>query len=159
MSTHDDPTNGDSSLQKVIFRLERDEDGFPPVEMETLWVRACAEKSQGILDSIPFFADDVALNDVVELDRHGDEIWYRNVVTEGGHTTTRVYSSDPDVLARLREDLLQLGCRSERSQKFGLLAVDVPPSVDYREVVSFLKGGEDRGQWEYFEGVVRHDTG
>lgn len=154
MSTHDDP-----NLRRVNFRLERDEDGFPPSEIETLWVRAHDETNKGVLDSIPFFADGVALDDVVEFDRRGDQLWYRDVVANGGHTTTRVFSADADVLAHLREELLQLGCRSERSQTYGLLAVDVPPSVDYRQVASLLQGGEDRGQWEYFEGVVRHDTG
>ncbi len=45
---------------KIYFQLEMDEDGYPPFDVESLWV-STIDKGVGIIDNIPFFVKGIAL--------------------------------------------------------------------------------------------------
>jgi hypothetical protein len=60
--------------QKIWFRMQHDEAGHPPFDVESLWAE---ENSDGrfTLDNIPFFASVATLGDVVEVGRTGAEVF------------------------------------------------------------------------------------
>jgi hypothetical protein len=67
---------------KVLFRLEKDEDGYPPEEVESLW--GFLRKDGIELDNIPFFAKGVALGDVVAARKAPDgALEFQSVVRRG----------------------------------------------------------------------------
>jgi hypothetical protein len=136
---------------KVLFRLEKDEDGYPPVEVESLWG---IRRSDGIeLDNIPFFAKGVALGDIVESTTAGDgALEFESVVRRGGHSTFRIlllkkHPADP---RRTMDELIAKGLSVEEDA--GLLAVDVPPDVPLGPIRDYLFDGIDSGRWEVEEG-------
>jgi len=142
---------------KIIFSLERDEHGYPPVEAESMWATLRDDGYE--LDNTPFYAKGVALGDVVLAEPDVDgALVYRRVTRRGGHSTYRVYllapgPNDPQSTA---DYLRAQGLRVEYDLA-SLLAVDVPPTVSLADAETVLFEGADSGRWELEEGYRAGD--
>lgn len=136
---------------KVLFRIDRDEDGYPPVEVESLWG---ALRDEGVeIDNVPFYARGVALGDIVKVGRSKDgALEFESVLRRGGHSTYRLLllREDPEEPLRVMSELVAMGLRVEQDVAC-LLAVDVPPAVSLDDVRDFLLEGIDSGRWEVEE--------
>jgi hypothetical protein len=142
---------------KVLFLLEQDESGYPPVTVESLW--AIPGPGGYELDNIPFYARGIALGDFVGVARGLDGgLEFDRVIRRGGHSTYRIWlrqrrADDPQyTIAQLREQGLII-----ESDSTGLLAVDVPPSVSLERTEALLFAGEDSGRWGLQEGYRAGD--
>jgi hypothetical protein len=139
-------------LVKVFFRLEKDKDGYPPVEVESLW--AIPREDGFELDNIPFYARGVALGDVVKVEKAEDGgLEFTEVVRRGGHSCYRIWllKKRPDDPQFTFEELKDLGLRVEMDLNH-VMAIDVPPNVSLESVDGFLGRGKDTGRWELQDG-------
>lgn len=137
--------------EKVVFRLEPDESGWPPASAEGLWAWPLGA-GRHRLDNIPFFARGVGVDDIVTAERGADgQLWVTGVAERAGHSTIRVIARDDEGIEALRSELRGLGCSSEAYRRYRLIAVDVPPGVDLAAVRALLAEGEDAGRWGYEE--------
>lgn len=138
---------------KVVFKLEKDEDDYPPADYEGLWAIPVGE---GLfqLDNIPFFANEVALGDVVSAVPEGGELRFQKVVRPSGHSTLRLIIYDKDEVPAVRKLLEERGCPSEGSHIPGLISVDVPPSIPLATLRPMLDEGEARERWGYEEACL-----
>lgn len=135
-----------------MFYLERDEDGYPPVDYEGVWVEKLTETS-GIIDNIPFFCRDVSLGDTVRFEMIDDELRYVSTLETSGNSLLRVlyYDTDPSELRRLLEEL---GCETELDTIHRLIAVSVPAGGTLGQVQKFLLAKEARGEVGYEEALL-----
>lgn len=135
---------------KVLFRLEKDEDGYPAEDVESLWG---LRRADGIeLDNIPFFAKGVALGDVVMVRVAPDgALEFESVVRRGGHSTYRILilKKHPHDPKHTMDELIDLGLTVEEDA--GLLAVDVPPEVSLERIREYFFEGIHSGRWEVEE--------
>jgi hypothetical protein len=138
---------------KINFRLERDSDDYPPQDIESMWAVPLGNGSYR-LDNVPFFVRGVSSEDVVLAKREEGELFFARLVEAGGHSTVRVLVSNQGETQAVRDELRALGCSSERTHVPGLIAVDIPPSVQYADVRVFLAKGEQNGRWEFEEGCI-----
>lgn len=140
--------------ERVFFRLDKDEDGYPPDDWETVWAY---EVEDGLysLDNVPFFARGVSWGDVVSVEREGDELHFKEVVRPSAHSVLRVIVFDQSEVDGLHEELKRMSCDTEQSHLPSLLSVDVPPTADLKEVRAFLDKGEADGRWEYEIASIR----
>ena len=143
------------SGKKIHFHLAKDKDGYPPVESESLWAVPHGDSFR--LDNIPFFAKDVSSDDLVDAtpDDEG-QLWFRVVRARGGHSTFRLLVDNPNQVSRWRAKLREMGCSSEQDLIPNLIAVDVPPEVDFGSVWTVLSTGEDAGELDIEEGCLQH---
>jgi hypothetical protein len=140
----------------MLVHLEQDEDGYPPTTEESLWVRPL-EEGLFQVDNIPFFAWDIALDDVVAADPE-ESVWrFRKVVRRSGHATLRLLLYDVAEVPAVIERFAKLGCLSERSHIPGLIALDVPPSTPWAEVKRLLVEGEAKDLWGYEEACLPNE--
>jgi hypothetical protein len=146
-------STGAEELVKVVVKLEKDEDGYPPLDYEGLWAIPLGEGLFQI-DNIPFFATCIALGDVVSATSERGELRYREVVRPSGHSTLRLLIHDEKEVPAVRELLEKLGCASERSHIPRLISVDVPPAVPLDTLRPLLDEGESQGRWGYEEACV-----
>ncbi len=155
--------DGTGQYFRVMFPLERDRDGYPPVENEVLWAKETGPATFR-LDNIPFYARGVSCGDVVaaeSLDR--GPLRFRAVVEPSLHSTIRVFlpEDSPDHrplherTADLRGKLKALGCDTEANRP-GFFAIDVPPSVKLSAVRAILAPGSEAGFWDYEEATLWH---
>ncbi|MEO6394169.1 MAG: DUF4265 domain-containing protein [Pyrinomonadaceae bacterium] len=144
----------DNQYQKVMFKLEKDSDGYPPDDWESIWAYETST-GQYCVDNIPFFVRGLSLGDIVSVDRKGNELHFKDVISPSGHSVLRVVVFDRSRMKELHDDLAQLGCSTEQSHLPSLLAVDCPPTANLSKVIDFLSKGETNDYWSYEEASIR----
>ncbi|MFD9121913.1 DUF4265 domain-containing protein [Streptomyces bottropensis] len=146
-----------SDRVRVVFPLEQDE-GWPPVASERLWAIPVGADLVRI-DSVPWFVCDLALHDIVRtctvtrgiLEAAGKVSW-------SGNCTVRIipYESrnSPEGLQSILDLFSGLGVQSEVVGQFGIIALNIPPSVDISEVKGLLVRGFESDWWDYEESCI-----
>lgn len=146
----------DKGLGKIQFSLEQDEDGYPPMGIETLWARRTKEGYYELANS-PFYAIDVSWKDIVDVEEMPDgALKYKRVVKRSGHSTIRVIALEKDEMKPLQEKLEDLGCSWEGGDVPSLISVDIPPHINIEQVRSLLQEGSDNGFFDYEESSIQH---
>ncbi len=150
------PTSNLPHKQKMLYKLEPDADGYPPISVEGLWVRPLISGTV-ILDSIPFYARGIAPEDELAVAVNSDgEVWFHALVRSGGASVFRIHAdSDADV-AKIREELLDLGLPHEVDIKVRVIAVGIPVGSDIRPVLDYLVVGQESERFDFEEGALRH---
>jgi hypothetical protein len=138
---------------KVVVKLEKDEDDYPPADYEGLWARPLGEGLFQI-DNVPFFARSIANGDVVSASHMEQQLRFLEVVKPSGHSTLRLIIHDEDDVPAVKALLEELGCSIERSHIPGLISVDVPPTVSMATLKPVLDEGEAQERWGYEEACL-----
>ena len=129
-------TSTDQQYAKIVFLLQQDEDGYPPAGSESVW--ATIKDETYIIDNSPFFARGVSFGDVVTAEKVDGELIYKTTVEYSGHSTFRFLFSKRELLQKVRQELNEMGCSSEKSHLEDLISVDVPPEVSMLKFREFL---------------------
>jgi len=143
---------------KVLFRLEPDEDGWPPSTAETLWADPLGNDEYR-LDNSPFYVRGVSNQDVVIAHEDDSDEFHRlvfsRVARRGGHSTYRFIlhhgKIDDARNQKYWTQLATLGCSYEGMNGL-LFSVDVPPGADVAQVYRILEEGENEDVWGFEEG-------
>lgn len=140
---------------KIHFRLEVDEDGWPPVGAESLWAVPCEGGFR--IDGIPFFVRDATDGDVVEAvpDANDSALDFTRVVRRSTSSLLRVACYTDDVHEDVRARLTQLGCACEYFERFRMVSVSVPSTTRIGDVRELLGTGSAEGLWDYEEPILR----
>ncbi|MDP9172414.1 MAG: DUF4265 domain-containing protein [Planctomycetota bacterium] len=140
--------------KKILFRLAKDKDGYPPVDVEGVWAEEIGDNAF-VVDNIPFFTRHVALGDVVQTQQIDGETFYKSTAKPSDNSLAWVVFFDHHDPAVLRSELSKLGCSTELSHIPSLVAVNIPSSVKIDRVRQVLDGGVAQGFWDYEEPIVR----
>lgn len=145
----------DPGTALLRIKLQRDDSGYPPYESEQVLARA-VEDHIFRLETIPVFAFGLALEDLVRTRHYGNPqtLWVEELHRPGGHSTIRVVVLGDTPAAAPRKLIEELGGKVENSPIEGLMAVDVPPDVDFRKIEEGLIEGQEVGRWDYNIGVL-----
>jgi hypothetical protein len=125
---------------KVAFDLEPNSAGWPPFRVERIWARKTGVVGELEVCNAPFFVRGVARGDVVKVhpDHERRELVFDEVVRHTGHSTVRVIINDGAAKEPLLTALSGRSCTWEFSDADLHLAVDVPSSCDYPELLTTL---------------------
>ena len=141
---------------RVVFPLEVDEDGWPPVSAERVWAVPVGSDLYR-LENAPWFACGVAHGDVVRAVAPDADSWavYVETVERSGNATIRVVPFRAGPLAGSLQAVLDafepLGVSGEGSGIHPIVALTVPPDVDLAPVKSLLAAGRADGRWDVEE--------
>ncbi|WP_080599100.1 MULTISPECIES: DUF4265 domain-containing protein [Sorangium] len=144
-----------SRLEKVHFRLIQDEDGYPPIAVESLWAQPGTGAGEYILDNVPFFARDATLGDTVLVREDEGDLWFERLLCGSGNSLVRIVFFERSCVDRLSAHLTMIGCFTEYLEGHGLLAVSVPNTVDISLVQSYLQAEANDGNIDYEEPILR----
>jgi hypothetical protein len=134
---------------KLLFEVDTEDGG---TEIESLWALPVAKGYK--IDNIPFYAKEVACNDIVSADPDEDGmLWFTGLVEASGHSTIRLWFASRADVAQVRNTLRQMGCSSELDVD-RLVAVDIPPDVPYESVREYFDQQESAGVFEYEEACL-----
>lgn len=139
-----------SSHKKVRFLFQNSEGGD---EVESMW---CIEREGGYaIDNIPFYVGELASGDIVDVREDEDGLlWFAGLRKPSGHSTIRILFDHAEDVRGVRVQLRELGCSSELSDFDRLVAVNIPPAVEYEKVKEFLDEGMREGRFEYEEACL-----
>ena len=83
------------------------------------------------------------------------ELVFERFTAESGHSTVRIVFMNAEERADVEGELEAARCSWESASQFGsLLAVDIPPAVDYRELRAWLRERVDSGAIEFQEAAI-----
>ena len=119
-----------SDLTRLRFVLEIDEDGYPPVGVETLWCARLTGTTNFVVDNIPFFVRVATVGDTVAAEAIEGEWQFRSLVHASGNSLMRLLFHDVARRKPVQEALGEVGCDSEWLDAYRLLAVNVPETSD-----------------------------
>lgn len=137
---------------KILFEHKNSPDGGDGIE--SAW--ATPEGEFFKLDNILFYAPEYSLGDIVSVENRNGELFVNGLVEESGHSTVRIIFSELMAVGETREYLKNLGCDSEISNIPTLIAVDIPPEVNYKNIKSYLDQGTELSKWGYEEACIAH---
>jgi len=146
--------NHASDLEKIYFRLQQDEDKYPPTPWESMWGRRI-ENSIFEIDSIPFYAMNVSPGDKIKAKLVDGRYEYLTTVSPSGNSVFRVYVYDASKIMSARERFRRLGIQSELAEG-KLFAIEIPEQVNIEPVLELLMQGQDADEWDIEEGSLRH---
>ncbi|MFE6548708.1 DUF4265 domain-containing protein [Streptomyces sp. NPDC057746] len=148
---------GGAKLFKVAFDLDVDASGWPPVSVERLWGEKTDVRSEIRVVNTPFFVSGIAYGDLVQVrpDHERRELVYDHFTEESGHSTVRVVFMRDEARGAVEQRLTESGCDWETPRQFeNLMAVDVPPDVDYATLRRWLLERVDGGGIEIQESAL-----
>lgn len=119
---------------------------------ESLWVRKVEAGYQ--INNIPFLAKNIAFGDIVEASEEDGMLYFEDLLEASGHSTIRILFWRVESLQPAADELIRLGCDWEGSHIPSMIAVDVPPSVEYTVVKAFLEEGFSNKIWDYQEACL-----
>jgi hypothetical protein len=125
-------------------------DGWPPVDVETLWARPDGD-GRLIVENVPVFAMDLSRGDTVEASRGADGRYrFTRRILRGGHSTFRLIAlGDDAAVAQVVERLERLGAETVESTFPALWAIDVPPGVSVETIRAALDEAATRDVIEF----------
>lgn len=134
---------------KMLFEYEDFENQYA---LESMWVFSTQLGYK--IDNIPFYVKGFAYGDIVSAKELEGELYANELVKESGHSTIRILFNSIEEVSGVREYLKNLGCESEISDLPILVAVDIPPSVAYNNIKTYLDIGEEKDLWSYQEACI-----
>ena len=142
---------------KIHFRLEPDQDGFPPISVEMLNATPLGDGLFRI-ENAPFFVREISFNDVVRASstKQQGQYRYEEVVQPSEFTSLSIIILDSSMNTLLLDLLRGLKCVIEYGE-FGVyrvLAVAVPSTVDYESLRRRLQALEDNKLLSFSELAV-----
>ena len=147
---------------KIRFALDRDEDGWPPAESESLWAMPLGGHLYRV-DNTPWFVRGVAAEDTIEARLDEDGVaWFVQVRERGGRIVVRVIPrvDGPlgDSLPAVLERFAPFGVRGEgMSSPVNMVALDIGPDAPLSSVKAVLVSGEVDGLWYFEEGCITEE--
>ncbi|MFJ2949818.1 DUF4265 domain-containing protein [Streptomyces sp. NPDC087226] len=143
---------------KVHFRMEVDEDGWPPASIESLWAVKLGNGTVR-LDNTPWFVRGVASGDIIRVELEDDGVLYaRETIQPSQNCTIRLIVLKDEGSAAARQTVLEtfhrLGTTGEGIERFRLVALDVPPEADLPKIRKLLEHGAAKEWWHWEEGCV-----
>ena len=92
------------------------------------------------------------LTNIVKVEDRNGQLYVIGIIEESGHSTIRIVFFDKTIIQQTENELIRLGCDFEGSDNPNLIAIDIPPEVNYKETIkSYLDQGKNADLWDYEE--------
>jgi hypothetical protein len=136
-----------------ILLTYKDEQGN--YQVESVW--ATKQGNYYEINNIPFFAPNIALNDLVSAEEDAGVLYFNKMIKPSQHSTIQLIIFRKEDLMQVGKELENFGCTWEGSNIKTLISVDIPKDVSYSIVKKYLDKGEKENQWSYKEACLAHD--
>ncbi|MCC6281548.1 MAG: DUF4265 domain-containing protein [Saprospiraceae bacterium] len=120
-------------MKKVVLTY-RDVSGN--VAVESIWAEPIGMHYK--VDNIPFFAPNIALNDIISVEKEEGVLHFEELISPSGHSTIQIVMLNRKEKNRIIEEIESLNCSWE-GFKDSIIALDIPATFDYRKIKEFLQ--------------------
>ncbi len=136
---------------RVRFDLEVN-DGFPPISAEFL-IGTLEKEGIVCLDNTPFFVEGVAFGDRIFCNGLPPNMEFESLQEESGYRAVSVIFVDCHYEDELYKLLKFDGCYTEFGEfpEYDMLAVAIPPDLDYDKIKDLLEHSEQSGKISFAE--------
>lgn len=145
--------------QKVLFELDCNEDGYPPIEYELVNVTALSEITFQV-DNAPLFIRNLSYNDVVQARKSEtkDQFNFVCVKEKSSYTSISIIILDSSMNSCLMDLVRGFDCVTKYGEfgMFRILAVAIPATSNYFKLREQLLYLEERSKITIEELAVAH---
>ncbi len=125
------------------------------IEEEVIWAEKMEDGNYKV-DNIPFYAPNLALNDVFSVEEDEGILYFDQLIRMSGHSTVQlVFFKEAEVNESLAI-LENFGCSWEGMKDQAMYSVDVPAELDYAKVKRFLNEQLEKGILDFKESCLMH---
>lgn len=104
---------------------------------ESLWIDIL-ENNEYQIKNIPFFAPNIAYNDIIKVENDDGILYFDEVVKTSEHSTIQVIIFKIEFIDIFIKDIESLKCSWEGANNQILIAIDIPNNVHYIKIKSYL---------------------
>ena len=120
--------------------------------VESCW--ATPHKDGFQLDNIPFYVKKYAYGDIVSAKLTDGMYEVNGLIKPSGNSTIRIYVFEENDIDKVNEAVKNLGCDSEINRKDQLIAVDIPSTLSYEKIESYVKREYENDVLDYEEASI-----
>lgn len=135
-------------MNKVILTYL---DANGDVAKESIWVVPFENFFK--VDNIPFFAPNLALNDIISVEEENGVLHFEDLIAPSGHSTIQIALLKVNERSLIINDLEGYNCAWEGFQE-RIIALDIPPSCEYKKVKAYLCNQENKKVLDYKEAAL-----
>lgn len=150
----------DENYVKILFRFYSDV--LDKHTVETMWAEVMDEEAGiYILNSIPFYAPQLASGDVISAiyDAQEQMLTYKETISFSGNSTVQVVMIDKIAVTNDIRDIFQdLGCITEKFKE-GYFVMEIPVDLDYAPTRAKLQELTQLGIIDYAEPCLSAEHG
>jgi hypothetical protein len=108
------------------------------------------------LKNVPFFAPNLAYNDLISVENDEGELFFESLIAPSGHSTVQIVFFKVAHFDQVTEELTRLQCDWEGSHIKECISLDVPKNVDYVQVRLYLQQQREDGTLDFKEACLAH---
>lgn len=138
------------SDSKILLTYKDDEDNF---HIESVWTTK--EGNYYRIKNIPFFAPNIALDDLVSVNEEDGVLYFEELIEPSGHSTIQMVLFESENVNIIGKQLEEGGCTWEGSHVPTIISIDIPKEVDYVPIKAVLEQYND-SLWSYKEACLAH---
>lgn len=120
---------------------------------ETLWIEPLDDNKYQV-KNIPFFAPNIAYNDIITVEDDEGNLYFEELVKASEHSTIQIVIFNEQEANEIIKNIEQFGCSWEGMENQTILAIDVPPSVNYNILKKYLDKNLTENIFDYKEACL-----
>lgn len=140
---------GDYKIKLVYYDLEGN------LSTEGVW--AAKEGGYYRIKNAPFFAPNLAYNDLISVEDDEGELFFDSLIEPSGHTNLQIIFFKPEFVDQVTNDLNKFNCDWEGSHVKEYISVDVPNTVEYSIVRNYLNQKFEEEILDFKEACLAHN--
>ncbi|MBN9284088.1 MULTISPECIES: DUF4265 domain-containing protein [unclassified Flavobacterium] len=135
--------------QKIKF-VYKDLEGN--IAIESVW----AEKHGDFykIKNVPFFAPNIAFDDIISVEYDDEELFFDEIIEESGNSTIQIIVFNESLIPEITGEIERFNCGWEGSHLKGYISVNVPKDVSYLGLKQFLDSKSN--DLDYKEACLAH---
>ncbi len=106
------------------------------------------------LKNIPFFAANLAYNDLINVEDDNGELFFDSLIEPSEHSTIQIIFFNIEYFKEVTDHLIKLKCDWEGSHLKQYISVDVPREVNYSEIQEYLSEKHKENILDYREACL-----
>jgi hypothetical protein len=142
-----------ADLPEIYFRLEKDEDNYPPRAWEALRAEQLADPNLYRIKSVPFYAKQVAYDDEVQTTTSPEGFFpvFEQVTKRSGFSTVRLWLHENEDRSAIVNFFAARGCLLEFELNNRLVALAIPER-GFESLSEYICEQKDLGRWDAEDG-------
>ena len=133
----------------LVYKIDPTEDEYHTEKVHAKKIDAFYRHS-----GVPTFAGNLAYGDIVKVEFENNEFHFEELIEESGHSVLHIVIFDLNERDKVISTLEALGCGVISNVANNYLVIDIPPSIHYINIQSFLDKEESLNSIDYRESCL-----
>lgn len=122
---------------------------------ESVW--ALKEENGYRIKNIPFFAPNIAFDDIISIENDNGKLFFDDIIEESGNSTLQLIIYNENDIEEVTKKITSFHCGWEGSHLKGYISVNVPKEISYLPVKTFLDNELHNKKLDYKEACLAHN--